>query len=217
VRDLVADDATPWLAERFERFFLERARAQGKPVFLHKFTGWPRAAFIDRVLPEARFVHVIRDGRAVASSLLQMPWWRGYLGPSEWGWGPLPEPYAREWEASGRSFAVLAGIEWKMLIDAFGVAKAAVAPDRWLEVRYEDFVADARGSLAAMLGFFGLGWTDAYERAFVRHPVTTGRTDAFRRELAPRDVEALDGTLAGHLARLGYESASTPRKERATT
>jgi hypothetical protein len=38
-RDLEAADAVPWLADRFESFFATRARAQRKPVFLHKFTG----------------------------------------------------------------------------------------------------------------------------------------------------------------------------------
>jgi len=40
-------------------------------------------------LPEARFIHVIRDGRAVANSWLQMPWWLGYGGPERWQWDPL--------------------------------------------------------------------------------------------------------------------------------
>ena len=87
VRDLLASDASPWLAARFARFFETRAAAQNRDVFLHKFTGWPRARFIDAALPETRFIHVIRDGRAVASSLLQMPWWRGYRRADGMGLG----------------------------------------------------------------------------------------------------------------------------------
>jgi Sulfotransferase family len=204
VRDLVADDATPWLAERFRRFFEERAAAQGVDVFLHKFTGWPRAGFIHRALPEARFVHVIRDGRAVANSLLQMPWWRGYEGPSSWGWGPLPEPYEREWTASGGSFVTLAGLEWKLLIDAFDRAKASVPADRWMDVRYEDVVGDPRASIASILAFLDLAWTPGFERRFERHPFRTDRTDGFRRDLSVRDVDLLDRSLGGYLDRWGY-------------
>jgi hypothetical protein len=211
VRDLVGDDATPWLAERFRRFFEERADAQGAPVFTHKFTGWPRAGFIHRVMPDARFVNVVRDGRAVANSLLQMPWWRGYRGPEAWGWGPLPDPYGREWASSGRSFAILAGIEWKLLMDAFEQAKAAVPAAQWLDVRYEDVVADPRGSLDGILRFLGLRWTDGFERGFSRHAINPSRTDAYRRELSIRDVQELERSLAAHLERLGYatEVAST--------
>ena len=56
-------------------------RRRARPLFLHKFTGWPRAGLLHAVFPEARFVHVVRDGRAVASSLVQQPWWPGFGGP----------------------------------------------------------------------------------------------------------------------------------------
>jgi Sulfotransferase family len=215
VRDLVGDDATPWLAARFRRFFEDRADAQGAPIFLHKFTGWPRARFIHRVIPEARFVHVVRDGRAVANSLLQMPWWRGYRGPEAWGLGPLPDPYRREWASAGRSFAVLAGIEWKILIDAFEQTKAAVPAGQWLDVRYEDLVTDPGGSVDAILRFLGLGWTDEFERGFSRHALRSSRTDAYRQELSLDDVALLERSLAGHLEQLGYPT-NVPSSEEAS-
>ncbi len=203
-RDLVADDATPWLAGRFATFFQGQASAQALPVFLHKFTGWPRAGFIDAALPEARFVHVVRDGRAVANSLVQMPWWDGFGGPSAWSWGPLPSRYEAEWAASERSFPVLAGLEWKILIDAFESAKAALPLARWHQVRYEDVLEDPRGRIEAILRFLGLPWTDGFERSFERYTFGRDRAKAYRSELDPRDVKALDTSLADHLERLGY-------------
>lgn len=203
-RDLVAGDVTPWLEKRTRRFFADRAQAQGRPVFLHKFTGWPRAGFLGRIFPEAKFVHVVRDGRAVANSFLQMPWWRGYEGPEAWGWGPLSAAYEKEWVASDRSFAMLAGIEWKILIDAFEAAKAEVPADRWLELRYEDFVAAPRDVTGEILSFLNLDWNPGFEEGFARYTFEAGRTDAFRRDLGINDVAALDLSLAGHLARFGY-------------
>ena len=155
-RDLLASDVTPWLAQRLRAFFEESAQAQGRPVFLHKFTGWPRARFLAEVFPEARFINVVRDGRAVANSWLQMDWWPGYRGPENWSFGPVPDRYAEEYAASGRSFVSLAGIGWKILLDAFEETRAALPADRWLEVRYEDVVADPRARLDEMLRFSGL-------------------------------------------------------------
>src|SRR4051812_18726625 len=40
VRDLTAEDATPWLAERMRTFVRRREDHLSSPVFLHKFTGW---------------------------------------------------------------------------------------------------------------------------------------------------------------------------------
>lgn len=203
-RDLLASDATPWLAGRTERFFGRRAEAQARPLFLHKLTGWPRAGFLDAVFPGARFIHVVRDGRAVANSFLQMPWWRGYEGPEGWGWGPLPEDDRETWESSGRSFPLLAALEWKLLIEAFEAAADALAPGRWSSVRYEDFVREPRETTAQMLSFLGLEWTPAFERGFGRHRFEGGRMDAFRRDLAAADVAAMESVLGTTLERFGY-------------
>jgi hypothetical protein len=205
VRDLLAKDATPWLAQRFRAFFEQQANKQGKPIFLHKFTGWPRARFIQAVFPGALFVHVIRDGRAVANSLLQMPWWAGYRGPEAWGWGPLPELYEKEWEASGRSFPVLAALEWKLLMDAFDKAKAAIPHDRWLDVRYEDFVAEPRDWTDRILGFVGLPWDPGFDRSFRRYRLDESRRSAYERDLPAADVRAIEEIVGDDLMRYGYE------------
>jgi hypothetical protein len=203
-RDLTAEDAAPWIDNRFRRFFANRASVQAKPVFMHKFTGWPRARFIDAVFPEARFVHLVRDGRAVASSLMQVPFWQGYRGPAEWSFGPLPESYAREWEESGHSFAMLAGLEWKVLMDAFGEAERAIPADRWLNVRYEDFTANPRAEVERILGFWGLPWTTDVERRLRGARITTARQAAFMTELGSNEIKRLTRALAGHLDRWGY-------------
>lgn len=202
-RDLTAEDATPWLVDRLRGFFSRCLDAQGTSLLVHKFTGWPRAGLLEQAFPGARFIHIIRDGRAFANSLLHVPW-APYGGPTRWDWGPLPAAYEAEWERSGRSFVVLAAVVWKMLIDAFEEAQAKVAPGSWLELRYEDVVADPRASLERMLSFFDLGWTAAFEGWFERYAFGRERSDAFRSELRPADCALLDDVLGDYLARYGY-------------
>jgi hypothetical protein len=202
-RDLTAEDATPWLVGRVRKFFDECARAQAKPIFLHKFTGWPRAGFLQQVFPRARFIHIVRDGRAVANSWLQMPW-APYGGPALWSWGPLPAGDEEQWERSGRSFVVLAGLGWKVLIDAFEEARAKISPDLWLEMRYEDVVANPRASFSTMLSFLGLEWDRRFEAWFARYSFESNRNNAFQRDLRPADCALLDAVLEEHLARYQY-------------
>ncbi|MGJ6964057.1 sulfotransferase family protein [Streptosporangium sp. G11] len=203
-QDLSAADVTPWLTRRLRTFFETRAATQRAGHYLHKFTGWPRTAFLHEVFPEARFVHIVRDGRAVANSWLQMPWWRGHLGAPGWHFGPLPEPYAEEWDEAGRSQVHLAGIGWKRLMDATEVARAALPPELWLQVRYEDLLADPRKQTDTILEFLGLAWTTGFERSFARRTFSSARSEAFRRDLTPGQVALLDRSLARHLADLGY-------------
>ncbi|MCE7885594.1 MAG: sulfotransferase [Actinobacteria bacterium ATB1] len=203
-RDLGAPDVTPWLRERLRGFFASFAAAQRRPVFSHKFTGWPRARFLAEVFPEARFLNVVRDGRAVANSWLQMPWWLGYRGPGQWQFGPLPDELEAEWEASGRSHEVLAGSAWRILMDAFASARAEIPSERWMDVRYEDFLDAPEVHLGSVLDFAGLDWTPEFEAGVARHSVSAGRRDAFRKDLSASQLEQLERCLSPALVRWGY-------------
>jgi hypothetical protein len=203
-RDLTAADAAPWLERRLREFFEGRARADGRPVFMAKFTGWPRARLLAAVFPQARFVHVVRDGRSVASSLLQVPWWRGYRGVPDWGFGAPDEHERREWKETGYAWAYLAGLEWRRLMAAFEASRAEVGAEHWLDVRYEDLVARPRETTLAVLRFAGLeGWR-GLERQLARVRVSAARTEAYRHELRPHDLAVLDALLGPALERWGY-------------
>jgi sulfotransferase family protein len=203
-RDLLASDLTPWLATRLERFFERRMAAQGRRVFLHHVTGWPRARLWQAAFPEARFIHVVRDGRAVANSCLQTSWWSGYQGPSGWHLGPLPQPYAEEWDASNGSFVLLAGLGWKLLMDAYASARDLVPADRWLDVRFEDVLADPRSCFKEMLAHMQLEEERSFVRALSGTRFAADRGEAFRQELGSAAVELLERSLSGHLRRWGY-------------
>ena len=153
-RDLYCEDVTPWMKQRFAQFFEARIRAQGKAVFLHKYTGWSRVGFFSTIFPEAKFVHIIRDGRAVANSWLQMPWWNGYKGPENWHWGPLPESYQSEWLTGHQSYVLLAGIGWKMLMDSLEKGCSQLQRENFLQLRYEDFLKDSRDCHARDTGVY---------------------------------------------------------------
>jgi Sulfotransferase family len=214
VRDLDASDATPWLAGRFARFFESHARAQGRPLFLHKFTGWPRVGFIEASLPGTRYVHVIRDGRAVASSLIRMPWWQGYRGPNGWGWGPLSEADQIAWEQSGRSFPILAALEWKILMNAFADAKDSTGPERWADVRYEDLLEDPVATTKQLLEFLGLDWSPSFEARFRRFRFDAGRIDPYNSDLDASEIARMTRLLEGLLEAYGYGGVTRPRSGR---
>jgi len=84
-------------------------------------------------MPEARYVHIIRDGREVAVSMISAKRRLGY------GAGEV-EGAAREWQAS------------VMKARAFG----AVIGTRYLEVRYEELVSDTAAVLSRVFSHFGL-------------------------------------------------------------
>ncbi|MGD2076603.1 MAG: sulfotransferase [Gammaproteobacteria bacterium] len=207
-RDLEAADVTPWLERRFTQFFCERHRIQGKPLFLHKYTGWSRIGFFNRIFPQARFLHIVRDGRAVANSWLQMPWWGGYRGPENWLWGELTEPYKDEWLNSGGSYVRLAAIAWKLLMDSYERGAAQLPADRYMLIRYEDFVARPQETMERVLPFLHLPWTADFDKRFRRQKIVTSRSNAFERDLSSRQLEELEASLGTRLVTYGYLTAA---------
>lgn len=201
-RDLLASDISASEAKRV-RAAWDANRTASRDRLLIKFTGWPRVGLVQRILPDARFVHIVRDGRAVAYSILRVPFWQGWRGPEHWRYGALSPEDQAAWDASGRSFAVLAGIEWRILMDAAEAAKKLVPPERLIEIRYEDLCADPSGVVDDLLRFAGLERTPAFERAFERFDLTS-RNDAWRTALEPDDRDALTALLGPTLERYGY-------------
>ncbi len=203
-RDLLASDADPWLATRFRNLFTDRARAQRKPVFVHKFTGWPRSGFISAALPGVRFIHIVRDPRDVATSGLKSSWWSGWRGPMGLNFGTLSPSYAETWERSGRSFPVLAALSWKTVMDAFEAARACVPAGGWLDVRFEDVLADPDTQFKKMTDFAGLHEDPRFRAARSGTVFEGDRVGAFKRDLDPSSVAAMESCLERELSYWGY-------------
>ena len=201
-RDLVARDCSDACAEHMRARVARHLAVQRRARFIAKYTGWSRIEFMDRAFPGARFVHVVRDGRAVAASLLEVGFWEGWRGPEQWRWGPLTEADDQVWNAHDRSFAVLAGLQWKLLVNNVRAAGAAVG-ERYREVRYEDFVRDPLGSVDGLRHWCGLR-TDARLADRVTALDVRDVGQKWRR-LDVEEQERLSEVLGPDLRSLGYE------------
>jgi hypothetical protein len=201
-RDLLASDATAELKQRVAGAMAARTTRRRSRLLL-KITGWPRIRFLAEVFPTARFVHLVRDGRAVAASQIERPWWTGRRGPEHWAWGPLPPAYREQWERSDGSQMVLSAIAWEMVLDAIEECKQEVEPSRLMEMRYEDLCRDPRRRLEQITDFFELAWVPGLDAELRRRPIDD-------RNLTRRDAidspswSALGSTFTQHLARYGY-------------
>jgi len=203
-RNLRADDVTPKLKQSFRKFFIDRYRSQGKPVFIHKYTGWSRVAFFKEIFPEAKFIHIIRDGRAVANSFLQMDWWTGYLGPEKWYLSELNRGQHAHWEKSRSSFVVLAGIAWEILVHSIEDDANRIGRESVCTVRYEDFLQDPVAEMRNMCAFSGLEFDKDLEKRIRGSRIDPSRKQAFKTDMTPSQVDELTTSIAESLAKYGY-------------
>jgi omega-hydroxy-beta-dihydromenaquinone-9 sulfotransferase len=154
-RDLDERDVHPHLASGIRSALMNEIRELKRTRFITKYTGWSRIRFMDQIFPDALYVHIIRNGLDVAWSLLQQDFWEGWRGPGQWRWGPLAPADREIWEQSDRSFFVLAGLQWKLLMENITQTGAQVH-DRYKEIRYEDLVNNPDSTVASLLQFADL-------------------------------------------------------------
>ena len=167
---------------------------------------------LERLFPDALFLHLVRDGRDACLSFLAVP-----PGIMTEGWG-----HPRD--AAG--FAC----QWRIEVDAARALGRRISSRRYLELRYEELVAEPEPALRAICAFAGLpydagmldyaGRVDVsgkpHQTSLTRAP-TPGLRD-WRSGMPPGDVAAFERIAGDVLAGLGYElatRAATPPDTRA--
>jgi hypothetical protein len=204
-RDLLRTDVTPRVKRQMHKA-IEPMLTPSRSRLLVKLTGWSRIGFLNEIFEDAKFIHIVRDGRAVASSLLHInSWqWRGWYGPYSWRYGPLSPEDQAAWESSHRSFVALAGIQWKIHTRAIEAARQALDPKRFLEVRYESFCEQPLETCRRVLQFAELRPSAAFER-HVRTTPIKDMSNRWRADLSAEQQVLLTDLLREDLQRYGYD------------
>jgi hypothetical protein len=185
------------------RTILDRVRRLGLVTGLRAVEQTPEVAFVLRdalaAYPDARAVHILRDGRDVVCSLLE----RGWLTAGRAGVDDADLPYgerARFWvererveEFERASDATRAAWAWRRY-----VSSARAVEERTLEIRYEA-LPDAHKAMATHLGVPADPIRSALAGA---HSSSIGR---FRRELTAEQLADVEREAGPLLNDLGYE------------
>jgi len=180
--------------------FSTYAARENEPLYGDKTPGYVRALpRIAAAFPEARFVHIIRDGRDVALSLLDVEW--------------------------APNTIVDAARFWKQRVEAGRNAGRVLGSDRYAELHYEVFVDDPEKEAKRICSFLGLrfeeGMLDYRRKAEsiieqsgvphrhegLREAPTKGRRD-WRQQLEPKDVLLFEAVAGETLTAFGYERSA---------
>jgi hypothetical protein len=157
------------------------------------------ASYVDlihEIFPQAQFVHIMRDGRDVALSMLD------------------------KWEREIHIDVYFAACNWVRRIRQAQASGARLGPDLYYELRYEDLVADPEAQLKPLCDFVGESYRpemaephrlgrerfDAGDfHAALRRPPSTARIGRWRKEMSGADVRLFQRIAGPLLAELGYE------------
>ena len=188
------------------RLFGLYGRARGKELVGDKTPRYVRSIpLLHDLFPNARFLHLIRDGRATALSIIN---WRkaAKLATTFPTWKEHPVATAALWW------------EWQVLLGR--EARSFLGPGLYHETTYEALVAHPSGELESVCGFLDL----PFDQAMLRYhegrqrgerglsaksawlPPTPGLRD-WREQMASEDVERFEAAAGDTLDDLGYPRA----------
>jgi omega-hydroxy-beta-dihydromenaquinone-9 sulfotransferase len=201
-RDLFASDLDVRTAQSIRKV-LSQLLTSRRNRLLIKITGFPRIGFLHALFPDAKFVHVTRDGRAVANSRMRTPFWKGWQGLNLWA-GEMPAYYQKEWERHGHSFVALAAIEWKTHLDQMREIRRTRPEINILEIKYEAFCANPVKELRHIAEFCELSWEKSFENQ-VSDFYVASENSKWQSELTAEQQAILQQVLADQLIDQGYE------------
>jgi hypothetical protein len=154
--DLAESERRAWQAMFLEFLRGVSLAGGGRPVIAKSPTHSYRIAAIRALVPDARFVLMVRDPLTVFESAAQM--WHSMAGL--YSLGPVPSL------DEIRQVLLAERLRFEAKLAAGG---AGVARDRFAEVRYEALVADPVGVMEAVYGRLGLGDFGAVRAAIEGH------------------------------------------------
>lgn len=158
-------------------------------------------------MPEALFVHIVRDGRDIALSLKKMGEFR-----------PIP------WNRRPASLEATA-LYWRWMVQT-GRRNGRLYPDDYLEVRYEELVSAPQQTLQALGRFVGreldygqiqsnrLGRLQESNSSFrdSRGPAESNPIHRWKKLLSAEEVARIEALVGDCLQESGYELATPQRK-----
>ena len=156
---LTENDFTPEIAAYYMKNVMAVQSLWKRPRFVNKnLQHCVRSRMLDRIFPDAKFVHIIRDGRAVAYSILNK---KGGANPTMFLLSLkkiLGDRYRPE-----RSELFNYGMAWAELITKAREA-SAFGPDRYYELRYEDLITRPHDEIKKVTDFCGMDWYGEFEK-----------------------------------------------------
>lgn len=188
----------PGLTRLRESFATVLRAGGGQALVCKRTANNRRVAVLRQAFPRCRFIHLVRDGRSVADSLVRVGWWADH----ELFWaGKTP----RELKAEGASELHIAARNWVEGMHQIERGLQSVEPAAKHTLRYEQLLADPVGELRRMLRFMNVAQhDDARFEAFIASLSIKPAEASWQRKWSPAERESVTALQRDTLDRWGY-------------
>ena len=156
-----------------------------------------RIRYLNNIFPDARFVHVIRDGRAVVASLLNVYFWKDLQLWYE-GYQKRDKPRVNRKNDIERAARL-----WVEEVNIARDARDHLLAAQYREIRYEDFVNDPVSTMQKTCVFLELEWTPEIQQHITEVNIRN-LNHRYRDRLTKSQIRVLNEMLQPVFNDLGY-------------
>lgn len=184
------------IGDIFRAIYDDYTEAKGKKHWGDKSDYLDRMHLINEMFPDAKFIHIIRDGRDVANSVLKLPW------------GPKDIIQAAEWWHSH----LILGRRMGSMLDK----------SRYTEITYENLVSNTESELKRLCEFIGEDFSEDMLNYYKKSaesipdsrksqhynadsPPKTDRISAWKKEMSATHISLFNHYAKHSLTECGYE------------
>jgi hypothetical protein len=153
------------------------------------------AAHLRAIFPDALFLHVIRDPRAVVASLLAVHWWPDL--PLWWSDDRTPRALA----ADGAKPEAVAAEHWVRSVERLLADSRSLPPTHYLEIRYEEFSESPEAVLSRVSAFAGLSSSPRLAESV---STVASQDDKYKSQFGDEELRTVERIVAPLARRLGY-------------
>jgi hypothetical protein len=190
-----------------EALFDRYGATRGKLIVGDKTPGYVREIeLLHDLFPRTRFVHLVRDGRDVCLSALE--------------WERKAEQFRRRFPTWEDAPVATAALWWRWHVLEGRASGTRLAPELYVELRYEALVADPESECRRLCDFLGVAFDPAMLRFHEGRarfepglsakkawlPPTPGLRD-WTTQMAPEQVEEFEAAAGDALEAFGYPRA----------
>jgi hypothetical protein len=199
-------NADPQRSNALRRLFLFETVKTGRPVFIEKLPiNTFRLPFINEMFPDARFVHIYRNGREVAKSIERADAKGRWFGASSYKWTQLVQIASAREDTS--QLAELCArpyekglLEWRLSTEAAVGFFHGMPADSYYELSYADLVDNPVRATQRLLSFLAI--------EVDRRVVEFARDQISRKTKQPEDpvLSPTEKKIGGELLPLSMEA-----------
>ena len=142
-------------------------------------------AVVDKVFDKPRVVHIVRDGRDVALSLLRVK-----------AWGPISPFGAARW--------------WSQRVEAMQRYAGQYMDGRILEIKYEEVLQAPVEAFERIAKFYGIYEQERHDQLSQHVKIMANNSEKWRKAMTPAELEVFERVAGKTLVANGYQLATEP-------